>query len=145
VAAGDALGVIDLGGGIRAAHVASYPAYDVKTHKFVHVRGKYIYHLTGGRARGLSACPGHANDIYITSSRPLDAQELKIAGDAANGVYAKGTNGATVFKQVPGLKSMSDGCGDAGVEAIVGAPPLRLQDRRLRDWREHHHVRAPAR
>jgi hypothetical protein len=117
LAAGAALGVIDLGNGIQAQHVESYPAYDVATHQFVQVHGDYIYHLTGGR-NNLSACPNNPNDIYVESTRPLSAEQLKLASEMATGAIKDAPP-----DRVPGLKSVSDGCGDAGVEATVGATP----------------------
>lgn len=117
LAAGAALGVIDLGNGIEAQQVGSYPAYNVATHQFVRVHGDYIYHLTGGHSN-LSACPGNPNDIYVEATRPLTAAQLKTASEMATGAIKAVPPGA-----VPGLKSVSDGCGDAGVEAIVGASP----------------------
>jgi len=130
LAAVNALGVIDLGGGARAVQVAGFPAYDVQTRKITLVgRGRIVYHITGGRAR-LLGCPNHPNDIYVTAEQTLDPEELRAAVEAANGIQPK-----TVLARVRGLLSLSNGCGDAGVEAITGQahpapsslpPPLTL-------------------
>jgi hypothetical protein len=117
VAAGAALGVIDLGNGIQAKQVSSVPAYDAATHQFVQVHGDYVYHLTGG-ASNLSGCPGAANNIYVEATRPLDAAELRTASEMATGAIKAVPPGP-----VPGVKSVSDGCPNAGVELVVGASP----------------------
>jgi hypothetical protein len=127
LAAGDVLGLVELGGGLRAQQVNTYPAYNVSTHRFVQVHGEYLYHVTGGRVRGLSACPTHENDIYIESSRALTEPQLQLAAELANGgnqaPMVKRLGGyETASKEVPGLKSLSDGCGNAGVEATIGGP-----------------------
>lgn len=84
LAAGDALGVIELGGGVSAAPVSSLPVWNGKTGTFVTGTGgngtPYIYHLTGGNVRSLSCGPtdpNPTNNIYITSTRPLTSAELK--------------------------------------------------------------------
>jgi hypothetical protein len=128
LAAGDLLGVIDLGGGLHAQEVNSYPAYDVSTHRFVQMHGDYVYHVTGGHVRGLTACPTHENDIYIESSGPLTEPQLQLAAELANGgeesPLIKSLGGyQKVHDEIPGLTGVSDGCGNAGVERIVGAGP----------------------
>lgn len=143
LAAGDVLGVVNLGDGLQAQQVETYPAYDVATHSFVQAHGDFIYHVTGGRVKGLSACPTHANDIYIESTGPLTAAQLKIAAELANGGGAPaGLAPGQAWQAVPGLKSVSDGCGDAGVEAIVGneAALARAAARYARGARAHRSV-----
>jgi len=115
LAAGDELGVINLGGGVQAVHVAGYPAYDVQTKQTVLAGAdSYVYHITGGQARLLD-CPNHPSDIYVTSKQELNPEELRAAVEAANGVQPK-----AALTRIRGLISLSNGCGDAGVEAIVG-------------------------
>jgi hypothetical protein len=82
LAAGDALGVIELGGGVSAARVSSLPEWNGKTGTFVTggTGHPYIYHLTGGSAPTLgcgSSDPQPTNNIYVTSTRPLTQGELK--------------------------------------------------------------------
>jgi hypothetical protein len=89
LAAGDALGVIDLGGGSSAAPVSSFPVWDGATGTFVtattgsSTTAPYAYHITGGTTT--TPCPftnplryeTEPNDIYITSTQPLTAAELQ--------------------------------------------------------------------
>ena len=91
LAAGDALGVIDLGGGSSAAPVSSFPVWDGATGTFVtattgsSTTAPYAYHITGGTTT--TQCPftsppryqAEPNDIYITSTQPLTAAELQQA------------------------------------------------------------------
>lgn len=83
LAAGDALGVIELGGGISAVQVSSIPVWDGTTGTFITGKsenGSYIYHLTGGRDISMSCGPTDpdpTNNIYVTSTRPLTSAELK--------------------------------------------------------------------
>jgi hypothetical protein len=91
LAAGDALGVIDLGGGSSAAPVSSFPVWDGATGTFVtattgsSTTAPYAYHITGGTTT--TQCPftdppryeTEPNDIYITSTQPLTAAELQQA------------------------------------------------------------------
>lgn len=91
LAAGDALGVIDLGGGSSAAPVSSFPVWDGATGTFVTATtgssstAPYAYHITGGTTT--TQCPftdpvryeTEPNDIYITSTQPLTAAELQQA------------------------------------------------------------------
>ncbi len=124
LAAGDALGVIELGGGARAAHVSSYPAYDLRTHKFVRVHGQYIYHITGGLDRDLNGCkkPHPANNIYVTSTRLLSPATLQHILRMEEHIER--------FLQLPaGVTGISNGCGNAGVEAIVGGSPRHRRSR----------------
>ena len=89
LAAGDALGVIDLGGGSSAAPVATFPVWDGATGTFVtattgsSATAPYAYHITGGTTT--TQCPStdpvryetEPNDIYVTSTQPLTAAELQ--------------------------------------------------------------------
>jgi len=89
LAAGDALGVIDLGGGSNAAPVSSFPVWDGATGTFVtattgsSTTAPYAYHITGGTTT--TRCPftnparyeTEPNDIYVTSTQPLSAVELQ--------------------------------------------------------------------
>jgi hypothetical protein len=91
LAAGDALGVIDLGGGSSAAPVSSFPVWDGATGTFVtattgsSTTAPYAYHITGGTTT--TQCPftnppryeTEPNDIYITSTQSLTAAELQQA------------------------------------------------------------------
>ncbi len=91
LAAGDALGVIDLGGGSSAAPVSTFPVWDGATGTFVtattgsSATAPYAYHITGGTTT--TQCPftnpvryeTEPNDIYVTSTQPLTAAELQQA------------------------------------------------------------------
>lgn len=146
LAAGDALGVINLGAGLEARQVDSYPAYDVATHEFVQAHGDYIYHVTGGRVGNISACPTHGNDIYIEATQPLTATELKVAAQIAEGGEAVRSLPNDAWRMVPGLKSVSNGCGNAGVEAIVGGyEPASATAARIRQERQEHRKRCQGR
>jgi hypothetical protein len=93
LAAGDALGVIDLGGGSSAAPVTIIPVWDGATGTFVNATvgssatAPYAYHITGGTTT--TRCPStnppryqvEPNDIYITSTSRLTAAELQQALD----------------------------------------------------------------
>lgn len=81
--AADALGVIELGGGISAVEVSSIPVWNGTTGTFITGKsehGSYFYHLTGGSDPNLTCGatdPSPTNNIYVTSTRPLAAAELK--------------------------------------------------------------------
>ena len=91
LAAGDALGVIDLGGGSSAAPATIVPVWDGATGTFVtattgsSTTAPYAYHITGGTTT--TQCPftnppryeTEPNDIYITSTQSLTAAELQQA------------------------------------------------------------------
>jgi hypothetical protein len=91
LAAGDALGVIDLSGGTSAQPVTTIPVWDGTSGTFINATvgtsttAPYGYHLTGGTTT--YPCPFTnptryevvPNDIYITSTRPLNAAELEQA------------------------------------------------------------------
>jgi hypothetical protein len=91
LAAGDALGVIDLGGGSSAQAVTTIPVWDGASGTFVNATvgssaiAPYAYHITG--ATTTTPCPftnptryeTEPNDIYVTSNRPLNAAELEQA------------------------------------------------------------------
>lgn len=81
--AADALGVIELGGGVSAVQVSTRPVWDGTTGTFItgtSENGSYIYHLTGG-SNPTSTCgptdPNPTNNIYVTSTRRLTSTELK--------------------------------------------------------------------
>jgi hypothetical protein len=83
LAAGDVLGVIELGGGVNAVQVSTLPVWNGTTGTFItgtSEHGSYVYHLTGG-SNPTSSCgptdPNPTNDIYVTSTRPLTSAELK--------------------------------------------------------------------
>jgi len=92
LAAGSALGIVDLGGGVSATPVTTIPVWDGTTGTFVNATvgssvsaaGSYAYHITGGTTT--RECPftnppryqTAPNDIYVTSSRPLSAAELEL-------------------------------------------------------------------
>lgn len=83
LAAGEALGVIELGGEVTAVQVSSIPVWNGTTGTFITGKsedGSYIYHLTGGRDISMSCGatdPDPTNNIYVTSTRPLASAELK--------------------------------------------------------------------
>lgn len=115
LAAGDALGVIDLGGGVQAARVAGYPAYDVQTKTMVLAGAdQYVYDITGVRSPSCLG-PGY---VYITSTLALSPDELRTAYEAADGTHPRLAPSA-----IRGLTSLAAGCGDAGIEAIVDRKP----------------------
>jgi hypothetical protein len=129
LAAGEVLGVIDLGGGLRAQPVNTFPAYNVSTHQFVRVHSNnYVYHVTGGRMPAESGCPTHENDIYVESGGPLTSSELHLAAEIAreggDAPMVKEVGGLrTAFNDVPGLVSAGDGCNNPGnIERVVGGP-----------------------
>jgi hypothetical protein len=126
LAAGDALGVIDLGGGSSAAPVSSFPVWDGTTGTFVtattasSATAPYAYHITGGTTT--TQCPftdppryeTEPNDIYVTSTQPLTAAELQQA------LGMQTDHSAAAFPQLraDGVQSMSSfdnpigaGCG----------------------------------
>jgi hypothetical protein len=98
LAAGSALGIIDLGGGVSATPVSTIPVWDGTTGTFVNATvgasvsaaGTYAYHITGGTTT--VECPftdparyqTEPNDIYVTSSRPLSAAELELLVPKSN-------------------------------------------------------------
>ena len=126
LAAGDALGVIDLGGGSSAAPATVVPVWDGATGTFVNATvgssatAPYAYHITGGTTT--TACPftnptryvTNANDIYVTSTRPLTAADLQLALDdvtnhtASTALHAEGVS-ISVFANPIGA-----GCGYGG-------------------------------
>ena len=111
LAAGDALGIIDLGHGISAAQVSGLPAWNGETGTLVagKANGFYTYRLTGGVARLLSCGSAPVtNNIYITSSRPLSQSELKGLLDPASPSGIK----PIVFgrTQAMGITSISNRC-----------------------------------
>lgn len=83
LAAGEAFGVIELGGEVTAVQVSSIPVWDGTTGTFITGKsedGSYIYHLTGGSEPYMSCGPTDpdpTNNIYVTSTRPLASAELK--------------------------------------------------------------------
>jgi hypothetical protein len=80
IAARDMLGVIELGNGAHAQRVPSAPKWDAALGVFVSKSGRYVYHVFGGSALGLSCGaddPFPTNNIYVRASRPLSANELK--------------------------------------------------------------------
>ncbi len=93
LAAGDALGVIDLGGGSSAVPATIVPVWNSTTGTFDNATvgssatAPYAYHITGGTTT--TRCPFtnptryevDANDIYITSTSPLTTSELQQALD----------------------------------------------------------------
>jgi len=126
LAAGDALGVIDLGGGSSAAPATVVPVWDGATGTFVNATvgssatAPYAYHITGGTTT--TACPftnptryvTNANDIYVTSTRPLTASDLQQAlgvvtnHKASTALHAEGIS-ISVFANPIGA-----GCGYSG-------------------------------
>jgi hypothetical protein len=115
LAAGDALGVIDLGGGSSAAPVSSFPVWDGTTGTFVtattgsSTTAPYAYHITGGTTT--MQCPftsppryeTEPNDLYITSTSPLTAPELQQALD----VRSQHSGAAFPQLRADGVQSMS--------------------------------------
>ena len=81
LAAGDALGVIDLSGGVSATPVSTFPQLNGETWTMAPggADAPYVYHLTGGPAAGVGcgpADPNPTNNIYITTTRQLTTDEL---------------------------------------------------------------------
>jgi hypothetical protein len=133
LAASDALGVIDLGGGTSAQPVTTIPVWDGTSGTFVSAtvgssaNAPYAYHLTGGTTT--LACPFtnptryvvEPNDIYITSTRPLNAAELEQAfvantppSDGGGGPEPAGFVSYSSFDHPPGA-----GCYGPGNEPSV--------------------------
>src|ERR1017187_4487333 len=119
LAASDALGDIDLGGGTSGAFVSAKGGSSANA--------PYAYHLTGGTTT--LACPFtnptryvvEPNDIYITSTRPLNAAELEQAfvantppSDGGGGPEPAGFVSYSSFDHPPGA-----GCYGPGNEPSV--------------------------
>jgi hypothetical protein len=119
LAAGDAIGVIQLGGGVDAAPVSSIPVLDEKTDSFY--TGKpatpYTYHLTGGEAIGIGPCgptdPHPTNNIYVQSSAPLGRETLQEIRETVGD--------GKMWPHIPGV-SISNGCPTPGVAGQPGTP-----------------------
>jgi hypothetical protein len=143
LAAGDALGVIELGSGVSAARVPSLPEWNGKSGTFVTggTGHPYIYHLTGGSAPSLGCGPTDphaANNIYVTSTRPLTQAELKEILDqetshettpAESGVtevrsgrYPEFSSPASPYKWPAGVTEVSNGCPTPGVAGQPDGP-----------------------
>jgi len=142
LAAGDALGVINLGGDSSAAPVTIVPVWDGATGTFVNATvgssatAPYAYHITGGTTT--TPCPFtnptryevDANDIYITSTSPLSASELQQALDdetnhtAANlpALRSDGVQSIGVFANPIGA-----GCGYGSGDGSTGSPSTTTQ------------------
>ncbi|MHB1809048.1 MAG: hypothetical protein ACYCU0_07100 [Solirubrobacteraceae bacterium] len=105
LAAGEAFGVIELGGGVTAAQVSTIPVWNGTTGTFITGTaepGSYIYHLTGGSDLE-HACPNDphpTNNIYVTSTRPLAAIELKEILDSELSHETKRVTASEVIKEV---------------------------------------------
>jgi hypothetical protein len=129
LAAADATGVIELGGGISATSVSSLPEWNGKTGTFV-TGGNgdpYIYHLTGGSAPNLSCGPtdpNPTNNIYVTSTLPLASAELEeildeeishetASSQAVTNEIAEGKSPSGVTEMTKGRHPVISGSGPA--------------------------------
>ncbi len=97
LAAGAALGVINLGGGVTAKRIAKVPSpqgsgeialgYVGCYHHDCSAKPRYVYQLSGGRARrsfggitcGPQAAPFRPRRIFVTSHVPLSHAQLRYA------------------------------------------------------------------
>lgn len=159
LAAGEAFGVIELGGGVTAVQVSGIPVWNGTTGTFITGKsehGSYIYHLSGSSDPTL-ACgptdPRPTNNIYVTSTRPLAAAELKEVLDSelshetrpapvirkemeegklpGGGKLVSGGRHPTIVgsptqatKPLPsGITSVSNGCPTPGVAGQLSATP----------------------
>lgn len=120
LAAGSALGVINLDGGATATQVSSLPEWNGTTGAFVTTTtdgtAPYAYHISGGTTT--LSCPFTArtvaipNDIYITSTQSLTTSELQQAVTATDdhavlnasdiSVSGSGPGGVTAQANEPG-------------------------------------------
>lgn len=102
VATGEALGVIDLGGGVTVVRVSKIPLSGDRIgvcysgHCPMGPRAPYVYDLTDKHLRafgsiGWSVCghkriPFAPRQVYLASIRPLTAKELREAANALSGI-----------------------------------------------------------
>lgn len=141
LAAGEAFGVIELGGGVTAVEASTIPVWNGTTGTFVtgtRKSGTYIYHLTGGSARDMACVndPHPSNNIYVTSTRPLAATELKEILDSELSHETRHVTASEVWKEVmeegkapakakplpSGVTGVSNGCPTPGVAGQPEAP-----------------------
>ncbi len=134
LAAGEALGVIELGGGVTAVQVSTIPVWNGTTGTFItgtSEPGSYSYHLTGGNDPEAQRCPNDphpTNNIYVTSTRPLAALELKEILDSELSHETKHVTIAVILKEIregkvpakakplpSGVTGVSNGCPTPGV------------------------------
>jgi len=123
VAGAAVLGMIDLGSGVRATPVTSFPQWNGQTWSLVAggADAPFVYHLTGGHATGVACGPGDpnpTNNIYITSTRQLTTGELHHLSD----VFATGLTPNTAIA-VPGVTSIRNAsCAGSVIVLSPGRP-----------------------
>jgi hypothetical protein len=129
LAAGDALGVIDLGGGASATPVSTLPVWDGANGTFVSgtADGQYIYELTGvGRDPALFAPCGPSDPVeadYITSTQPLSQSVLEEMLDPANPQGITPSSSTFSYRAL-GITGVSAGCFSTAVAGTpIGAAP----------------------
>lgn len=141
LAAGEAFGVIDLGGDVTAVQASTIPVWNGTTGTFITGTGEpgsYIYHLTGGSDPEAQGCPNDphpTNNIYVTSTRPLAASELKEILDSELSHETKHVTVTEIMQELkegktpakakplpPGVTGVSNGCPTPGVAGQSEAP-----------------------
>ena len=128
LAAGDALGIINLGGGATAAQVTIVPVWNGTTGTFDSgtANGQYIYELAGVGASGV-VCGGANPDVasFITSTKPLTQSDLQGLLDPSN---PTGLNTAPAAEgNALGITNESGGCFPASVAGPLATPQTPAQ------------------
>jgi hypothetical protein len=139
LAAGEAFGVIELGGGVTAVQVSSIPVWNGTTGTFItgtSEHGSYIYHLTGG-SDPTQVCgpsdPHPTNNIYITSTRALTAVELKEVLDSELSRDTKPASAVT--KEMEEGKLPGGGKWvSRGRHPMIGGSPTQATQKPLPSW-----------
>jgi hypothetical protein len=110
LAAGDALGVIDLSGGVSATPVSTFPQLNGETWTMAPggADAPYVYHLTGSAAAGVGcgpADPNPTNNIYITATSQLTTDQLQqLSNLVATGISA---NSRVIIPGVTSIRNAS--------------------------------------
>lgn len=119
VAAGSALGIIDLGGGVSATQVTTLPVWDGTTGTFDSgtANGQYIYEFAGLGADSV-VCGATDPDVatFITSTQPLTQSDLESLIDPSNPVGINPGIDLHAF----GITSESGGCFPPSVAGPLG-------------------------
>jgi hypothetical protein len=126
LAAGSALGVIDLGGGATAAPVTTLPVWNGTTGTFDSgtANGNYIYELAGV-GEGALVCGPNDPDVatFLTSSQPLTQSDLEGLLDPTS---LSGLSSPTDMTAL-GITGESSGCFPASVAGPLGTPQTPAQ------------------
>ena len=127
LAAGDALGIINLGGGATAAQVTIVPVWNGTTGTFDSgtANGQYIYELAGVGASGVVCGPANPDvATFITSTKPLTQSDLQGLLDPSN---PTGLNIPDAEGNALGITGDGGGCFPASVAGPLATPQTPAQ------------------